>query len=267
MEHLQEQSGYGAAELKRSYNRHLAIAFGISVAFHAFVIGYFLLGEPDTSREHVRLAELPRPKVDTTFLAIRLADNPGKQGAEGGGAPDSDKPLGRAQRGHPNAVPDHSHDRPDPKRNVDIKNPDRIKPVAKPTTPPALAGDRRDTSKSSVATGTRGQNVEGTGDRPAGGGGGLSVGVGGASGMGSRGWEVRPRATYPGSSNVTGTVVLRFTVMPNGAVTNITPVKRADPALVAAAIAGLRRAKARPLPDDVPQVAQQAQIPFTFQLR
>src|SRR5690606_19493802 len=111
---------------------------------------------------------------------------------------------------------------------------------------------------------TKGQNMKATGDKPAGGSGG--VGVGFASGFGSRGWVVPPRAKFPDGVNATGTVVLRFTVLPNGDITGVSAVKRTNEALVNAAIAGLRRAKARPLPADAPQVPQQATIPFIFEL-
>jgi TonB family protein len=84
--------------------------------------------------------------------------------------------------------------------------------------------------------------------------------------MGTRGWIVRPSAKYPEGSTATGNVVLRFSVMPNGDVTNITPIKRADAALVNAAVAGLRRARARALPDEAPQAPQTATITYTFRL-
>lgn len=254
------------AELKRNYNRFLGFAFLLSVAFHmAIVVLLPWLNEGAGGPVAIKLPEIPRPR-DTIMMEIRIAADDSKPGMQGGGAQDAKEPPGKAQKGSPEATPDRTHDRPDPRRNVDVKNPDRIRPVER-TEKPEVAGDRRDTSKASAVNGTRGQNPNGTGDRPAGGSGGLGVGVGSASGMGGRGWLVRPRATYPGGTNATGTVKLRFTVLPNGDITNITPVKRADQSLVNAAMAGLRRAKARPLPDDVPQVAQTAVIPFTFELR
>jgi TonB family protein len=256
---------YGAVELKRVYNRNLLIALGISVALHGAIIGYYLFGGDDTepSTPKIVLDDLRRPDTNWS-IPVTLTKPQG-----GGGSPDVDKPLGRASKGAPNATPDRTHDNVDKDRSVIIRNPDKIRPVDKEPAPVKVAGNTRDTSARSNAIGTNGQNPNGVGNKPAGGSGGpgIGVGVGAATGLGSRGWVVRPHASYPGGLNATGTVMLRFTVLPNGDITNITPVKRADQALVNAAIAGLRRAKARPLPDNVPQIAQIATIPFTFELK
>jgi TonB family protein len=256
---------YGAVELKRVYNRNLLIALGISVVLHGAVIGYYLFGGDDTADPNPKIVldDLRRPDTNWS-IPVTLTKPQG-----GGGSPDVDKPLGRASKGAPNATPDRAHDNADKDRSVIIRNPDKIRPVDREPAPVKIVGNTRDTSTRSNVTGTNGQNPNGVGDKPAGGSGGpgIGVGVGAATGLGSRGWVVRPHASYPGGLNATGTVMLRFTVLPNGDITNITPIKRADQALVNAAIAGLRRAKARPLPDNVPQIAQVATIPFTFELK
>ena len=258
---------FGAADLKGAYNRNLAIAFLISVGLHLTILGFVLLTESeDDNPGTIVLNPVPNPRSDTNWsLPISLAEPKKYDEGAGGGSPDVDAPVGPAQKGRPGATPDRSHDRVDKTRSTIVKNPDKVRPVAKEPKPADVAGDTRDTSRKTNVVGTDGQNPNGTGTRPAGGSGG--VGIGFANGMAGRGWVVRPRASYPSGSNNTGTVVLRFTVMPNGDITNITPVKRADESLVKAAISGLRRAKARPLPDGVPQVPQQGTIPFTFELR
>ena len=257
---------YGAVELKRVYNKNLLIALGISVALHGAVIGYYLAGTDKTVLPpKIALDDLPAPRSDTNWSVPVTLTKP--QG--GGGSPDVDKPLGRASKGAPNATPDRTKDNVDKSRSVIINNPDKIRPVEKEPTPPKVAGNTRDTSAKSNVIGANGQNPNGVGDKPTGGKGGpgIGVGVGAATGLGNRGWVVRPHASYPKGLNATGTVTLRFTVMPNGDIVNITPIKRADEALVKAAMDGLRRAKALPLPRDAPQITQVAAIPFTFELK
>jgi|GEM_PF-191321 len=263
-----EPEGYGAIELKRVYNRNLLKALGISVALHAVIIGFYAFGGDETAtRDKIVLNDLPAPRSDTNWsIPVTLSQPQG-----GGGAPDVDEPIGRSSKGHQQATPDKTHDTPDKNRSVIVKNPDKIRLVEKEPAPVKVAGNTRDTSRQTNVVGTKGQNMSGVGDKPAGGSGGpgVGVGVGSAEGMGTRGWQIRPRATYPGGVSASGTVTvkLRFTVLPNGDVTNITPVKRADQELVNAAIAGLRRAKAKPLQDKDPQIAQTATILFTFELR
>lgn len=258
-----QRADYGAADLKRLYNKHLAVAFATSVILHALVALPFIdQSEPDQDLpRRLRLPDLPR--VDTTWTEITVAPPVKNTGHEGGGSPESNEPVGHASKGRPDVTPDRSHDRPDPNRNTIVKNPDRIHVVKNEPKPPHVAGNTRDTSKPSNTVGSSGQNTHGVGDRPAGGSGGVGVGFGV---IGSRGWLVKPRASYPSGSTATGTVTLRFTVLPNGDITNITPVKRADHDLVNAAVSGLRRAKARPLPDGVDQIAQTYVIPFKFGL-
>ncbi|MBS1911139.1 MAG: TonB family protein [Bacteroidetes bacterium] len=262
-----EHHSTGREELRASFNRNLGIAFAISLLLHvAVILFYAFTGDVDLP-SRVVLNDIPRPHMDTVWTEIRM-DEPKHSSTQrpGGGSPDVQAPEGPSSKGHEQATPDHSRNLRDPSRSVVPKNPDNIHVVKTEPKPPKVAASTSDTSRSNVI-GTRGQNPHGTGDHPSGGSGGPGVGIGSADGLGSRGWVVRPHATYPSGTNVTGVVTLRFTVLPNGDITNITPVKRADQALVNAAMAGMRRAKARPLPDDAPQVAQTAIIPFTFKLQ
>lgn len=263
------RDNYGAAELKSFYGRNLTIGLLISLGVHLVFIGFYMLGDDhDQVRPpHVTLAELARPRTDTLVtIAIAAAPKDKRPGREGGGSPDVDLPPGRASKGHRDARPDKTHDRPDKDRKVVADMADKMKPVDKVPERPSVAGDTRDTSKQTGVVGTRGQHLRGTGDTDAGGSGG--VGIGFATGMGRRGWKVPPRASYPQGTNATGDVVLSFTVQPNGDITNVTAVKRSsNEALVNAAIAGLRRAKARPLDPDVDQVQQKATISFKFKLQ
>ncbi len=209
-----------------------------------------------------------------------------------GGNPNVDAPDGPATRGNPDAAMGGSTTAPEgqnPARERDPQKvrtpraasatPDRVPtPDTKSSTPsaPTTAPSRENSTAPSngsnasdgrTADGTSGpmgDRPDGTGTKPAGGSGGASVGS--ATGLGTRGWAARPRPAYPSGANVEGTVVLRFTVMPNGDIVNVSAVKRADPALVSSAIAALRRSRFRPLPDDVPQVSVTGTIPMYFRL-
>lgn len=262
-----EYHPYGTSDLKQGFGRNLSFGLVVSLAIHGVLILLLMLGgEEGTGRSVVLLPPITPPPHDTVYTMIHLSavDDP-RPGHAGGGAPDVKAPPAPSSKGHPNAVPERSAARKDPNRTVVVKTPTNVRPVEREPKP--VAGDPKPIDSSHTVTGTRGQNTRGEGDHPSGGSGGPGVGIGSASGMGSRGWQVRPRATFPSGVSATGTVRLRFTVMPNGDVVNITPVRRADQALVNAAVAGLRRAKARPLPPGVPQEPQTAEIPFTFELR
>ncbi|MDB5034091.1 MAG: hypothetical protein JWQ98_1332 [Chlorobi bacterium] len=269
METTERNNRYGAVELKRVFNRNLVTALALSLLLHGGIIGYLLGSSPDRSATgRIALGELPRPSSDTTSIPITLMSLNDKQG--GGGDPTvKTGPVGPSMKGHRDAQPDPTKNTIDPKRSVRVDVPTKIRPVQKQPEQTSVAGLKRDSSKTMPhIVGSTG-DPNGKGKSPALGPGGPGVGilVGSATGLGNRGWVVRPRATYPSGMNATGTVMLRFTVLPTGDIVGITPVKRADEALVRAAISGLSRAKARPLPDNVPQIAQTATIPFEFSLR
>lgn len=205
-------------------------------------------------------------------------------GGGGGGAPGVDAPEGPSMRGEPaaTAAPSPSQSVKEPPVKAPVSRSTSPEKIAvprpeetKPSTPTSATGasDRTKPSESSGGSGTAGQDASGTGDKPASGAGGPGVGRGsgggvglGINGMGSRGWIVRPSARYPSGTNASATIVLKFTVMPDGSVTGITPIKRGDPALLNAAMAGLRRARARALPEEGPQTPQSATITYTFRV-
>lgn len=263
---LPEWAQYGATELKRLYNQHLARALVVSVVLHLVVILLFVVNAGDDTESGVPKQLTPLLPLDSTRAIPVMLSPDTKEG--GGGAPDVKGPVGPAQKGHPDAVPDRSHSQPDPKRSVDIKAPNKINPVDHATKPPHVAGDPNDTTKGPRnVTGTRGQNPNGTGTNPAAGSGGTGIGYGNGGGIGGRGWIVAPRSIIrPPDGATTGSVTLRYSVMPNGDITGVTPVKRGDPSLVAAATAALRRCKRRPLSSDVPQEVQSTTITFNFKL-
>jgi len=191
-----------------------------------------------------------------------------------GGSPDSKAPADEAQHGTKTATPkpvERVKPQPDPKK---IETPqtrshseETIPTTKKDPKPKEQTQTTTEPSKTPEKPSEQaGQREDGRGTKPAGGTGGSTSGYS-VDGLGNRGWLSSPGPRYPDGANASGVVVLRFTVMPNGDVTNIVPIKRADQALVSAAIAGLRRARARPLPSTVPQIPQQGTITCTFVLK
>ncbi|MEO5929775.1 MAG: hypothetical protein ABIR47_07575 [Candidatus Kapaibacterium sp.] len=269
METTERNNRYGAAELKQVFNRNLVTALALSLLLHGGIIGYYLFSSPDKSTtDKVSLGDLPIPASDTMSIPITLMSLNDKQG--GGGDPTvKTGPVGPSMKGHRDAQPDPTKNTVDPKRSVKVDVPTKVKPVQKQPEQTSVAGLKRDSSKTMPHIVGSAGDPNGKGKSPALGPGGPGVGVlvGSAIGLGNRGWVVHPRATYPGGLNATGSVKLRFTVLPTGDIVGIAPVKRVDEALVRAAIAGLSRAKAQRLPSNVPQISQTVTIQFDFTLR
>ena len=108
---------------------------------------------------------------------------------------------------------------------------------------------------------------DGTGEKPASGSNGNTVGSFGVEGFGARGWIRSPRATAPAGTNEEGQVILSFKVLPNGAVTGVRPIKTASSRLTQLAMSALRGAAARPLPPNAEQVTINCRITYTFKLQ
>lgn len=257
---------YGAPELKRLYIRNLGIAFGISVAVHLALLALLFLPGTDAPRP----PELIEVKLDTLPLPKNLPQV--VMGDQGSSGALNKEPKGPAMRGDPHHTPDPFLQNNRPVISDIMVKPKDMKPVtgrpvpsnretARPT--PTSPVERDSTAREHGSTGSVGGGAGGTGTHGVGGGGTGSV----TDGLGMRGWASRAVAKYPEGSNATGTVKLKFTVMPDGEITNVIPIQRADQALVDAAVRGLRRARANPLPENVPQVPQSSWISFSFVLK
>lgn len=70
--------------------------------------------------------------------------------------------------------------------------------------------------------------------------------------------------TFPSGVNTSAQIKIRFTVRPDGTVSTMVPLQKADPRLEKAAMDALRQWRFNPLKDDVEMVGI---IPFTFRLR
>ena len=266
---LQTIMRYGAPELRATYPRRLLVSAGISLLLHLLVLLLLFLfrdspamRSPFTAYHH----------NDTLSVPITLMDL-GPAGG-GGGSPERTEPVGPAKKGSPDANPAL------PKQTASLapKQIGKVKLVAdakKKETKETGKAIRDTTKQNERAGGEAGQHSKGAGDKMAGGSGGEGTGKGSGSGigdfaaegMGSRGWTVRPTARYPENADVSGSVKLRFTVLPDGSITSITPIRSPNKTLLDAAIAGLRRARARALPPSLPQLPQQATITYNFMLK
>lgn len=266
---LQKVMGYGAPELQATYPRRLLIGAIVSIALHMLVLTIFF-GFRDSPAMRSPFAAYQHP--DTLSLPITLMDL-GPTGG-GGGSPDRTEPIGQAIKGSPDANPTL------PKQTASLapKQIGKVKLVAdvkKKETKETGKAIRDTTKHTERAGGEAGQHSKGTGDKSTSGSGGEGSGRGtgngvgdfAAEGMGGRGWTVRPTARYPDNADVSGNVKLRFTVLPDGSITSITPIRSPNKALLDAAIAGLRRARARALPATSPQLPQQATITYNFVLK
>lgn len=265
---LQKVMRYGAPELQATYPRRLLVSAAISIALHLIVVG-LLFWFRDSPAIRSPFTAYHRP--DTLTLPITLMDL-GPAGG-GGGSPDRTEPVGSAKKGSPDANPTL------PKQTASLapKQIGNVKVVAD-ATKKVTGTDKaiRDTTKRTEhAGGEPGQHSKGSGDKTTSGSGGEGSGRGtgsgvgdfAAEGMGGRGWTVRPTARYPDNADISGSVKLRFTVLPDGSISNITPIRSPNKALLDAAIAGLRRARARTLPATSPQLPQQATITYSFVLK
>lgn len=265
--------------IRWSYNRNLAIAFAIAVALHAAIVGLYVLStigdEPVVRRAIPTLGSLI---PDTSFIPIDMREVTVIKEGGGGGDVTSKEGVGKAKAGDPYAAPKYVAEKPKSDKTAkvfDPKAPTKIKPVDKPNVDdrPVATTDRDTSRVASSGAGEKGQHADGKGTTNAGGSGGLGVGngvgigVGDGSGMGGRGWIRRPKGGRSANLAASGRVVLQFTVMPDGEITNIRPIKKAHASLVDDAIRRLSAAKARPLPEDQPQKPVTVSIPFNYDIR
>ena len=75
----------------------------------------------------------------------------------------------------------------------------------------------------------------------------------------------KPLPKFPNGVRTSGQIILRFKVLPDGTVTSVVPLQRADPELEYAAIQAIKKWRFNALKDDAPIMV--GQIPLTFILR
>jgi outer membrane biosynthesis protein TonB len=268
--------------IRWSYNRNLAWAFVIALGLHMVVIGLYALstlgGDAVVApRSLPPLASLDSLLMDTNAIRIDMTPivivNPGG----GGGDVTVKKPVGESKAGDQNAKPMFVPEKPkspadakvfDPKVPTKIKPVDKVKDDKRP-----LATTDKDTARGlSSGVGHKGQHADGKGRNDAGGSGGTGVGNGqgngrgDGSGLASRGWLRAPSSKPFENMVAEGKVTLRFTVLPNGEITNISPIKTAHPSLLRVATDRLRAAKVRPLPAGSPPKSITSQYTFNFKM-
>ncbi len=114
--------------------------------------------------------------------------------------------------------------------------------------------------------GTPDGSLDGTGLGTRGSGPGLGEGFGDIDwgGGGNRVVISKKIPTFPPGVNTSAQIKIRFTVRPDGTVSQMVPLQKADPRLERAAMDALRQWRFNPLNEDIDMVGI---IPFTFRLR
>jgi TonB family protein len=264
--------------IRWTYNRNLAWALAISVGLHLLLIAMYALSTSgDDAKPRYQppsLAALDSILMDTNAIRISLEPITIVDPGGGGGDPLLDKPVGKSKAGDPNAQPKYTPEKPnnDKSKVFEPKAPN-AKPVDKPRDDRPVATTDRDTAKGpSSGAGLKGQHADGKGTADAGGSGGRGEGhgrgdgVGNGSGVAARGWARKPSSRPFDGMEAEGSVTLKFTVMPNGAITAISPVRTAHPSLLRVAIERLKAAKVNPIPPGAPQKTVPSQYTFNFKM-
>ncbi len=132
---------------------------------------------------------------------------------------------------------------------------------------------RSDDDSKSARNGTDRKNIGGKDGDPMGRGiGDIGTGRGAGSGFGDIEWGGGGNRTvlskhipkFPRGVKTSAQITLRFEVLPDGTVSKIIPLQKADPELEKAAIEALRKWRFNPLNNDVVMIGI---IPMTFMLR
>lgn len=201
-----------------------------------------------------------------------------------GGVPGIDAPMGKTPQGTPEGTPKPQQqeqqrsdaqtaqsqavpETPRNTRNPALETPQEDKPSNTEQTTSSQESNNTPDNNTAENTDTPQGSQDGTGEKPASGSGGNTVGSFGVEGFGTRGWIRSPRATAPAGTNEEGQVILSFKVLPNGAVTGVRPIKTASSRLTQLAMSALRGAAARPLPPNAEQVTINCRITYTFKLQ
>jgi len=221
-------------------NKDRSIAIGISLVLHlvGFGLMFFLYfgGSMPKQSKSVIVMEIEAPP--------ELGGEAGKMGNQGVEAETNEEKVENTSK--------------DAKKEDKVKTPD-----AKNTDKDGVKTKKKDDS------GKKGnEDKKGTTTNP-GTGGGTTYGTGYSIGWGGKGkrailsWNV-PK--YPAGVNIEGNVVLSFTILPNGTVGSVVPVKKLDPKLDNLCINALKTWRFEKLPGGESFV-QQVTITFPFRLR
>lgn len=199
-----------------------------------------------------------------------------------GGVPGVNAPEGPAPKGSPDATPQQQTQQPkqtssaQPQQQTprNPNNPALETPSEQQstTTPdqPADTEDPTDNNSDAQSSNTNDDvqgRKDGTGSRPASGSGGKTSGSYSLEGFGTRGWLTPPGAVPPDGTTEEGEVILSFTVLPNGEITAVRPIKNASRTLTNLAVRAIKNAKARALPSNAVQQPVVCRIKYTFRLK
>ncbi|MBK7868982.1 MAG: TonB family protein [Ignavibacteriales bacterium] len=222
-------------------NKERGISVGVSLVLH--LIGFLLMftmyfgGKiTDTPQKNIIVMEIETPE-----------DIGGDAGKKGDFAEESDKDVTQEEK-------DASDKKKDQKvKTPEAKNTDKDGVKTKPKDADSKKG-KEDKKGTTTNPGTTGGTTYGTG---------YSIGWGGKGKRAVLSWNI-PK--YPSGVNIEGNVVLSFTILPNGSVGSVVPVKKLDPKLDNLCITALRTWRFEKLKDGE-NFVQSVTITFPFRLR
>jgi TonB family protein len=141
---------------------------------------------------------------------------------------------------------------------------DKLKTVASLSSNDANNKDNNGSDSKNVGSSTGSPNGTGLGDKGYGKGAGSGFGDIEWGGGGNRTVLHKPLPVFPSGVRNSASIKLQFKVLPDGTVSQVIPLQKADPRLEKAAIEALRRWRFNPLNDDRIMVGV---IPLSFILR
>ncbi|MBK6678907.1 MAG: TonB family protein [Ignavibacteriales bacterium] len=222
-------------------NKERSISVGVSLVLH--LLGFLLMF---TMYFGGKITETPQKNI----LEIEFEtpeDIGGDAGKKGDFAEESDEDIEQTEK-------DASDKKKDQKvKTPEAKNTDKDGVKTKPKETESKKGTE-DKKGTTTKPGTTGGTTYGTG---------YSIGWGGKGKRAVLSWNI-PK--YPSGVNIEGNVVLSFTILPNGSVGSVVPVKKLDPKLDNLCISALRTWRFEKLKDGETFV-QSVTITFPFRLR
>jgi TonB family protein len=241
------------------WDKYTAIGVGVSVLLISLTLLLFLIKKEATSSRYIEIGSVP-----TVILSFGMGDGTGL--SHGNLTEEGVKKQGETP-------PTNLHDattaaattQSDAVSNATLDESSNIRAVSELSSTTTNKGSEKGDSPNNFGAPDGSWGGRGLGSTGTGKGAGYGFGDIDWGGGGNRwivGEKVLPK--FPADVNVSATIKLRFEVSPDGTVTKITPIQRADPRLEKAAIEALKKWRFNPIEGNTIMVGT---IPLTFRLK